>query len=205
MDQRTDEWLRQRAGKFTGSRFGDLMARTKTGPSASRNELITTLAIERILGDCLPTYSNAAMQRGVELEPMARAAYEAHIGDLIEECAWVPHPRLPNVGVSPDGLVGANGLVELKCPANPAKHLAAIQRDEHAQEYSWQLQGQLWVTGRDWVDAVSFDPRFPEPLRLHATRVERDEAAIKALIKECVAADAEVEAIVADLRKRMPA
>lgn len=199
MEQRTEQWLAERAGKFTGSRFSDLMARTKTGPSASRANLIVTLAIERINGTCVETFTNSAMQRGIELEAEARSAYETHIGELVDEVAFVPHPTLKFVGVSPDGLVGSDGLVEIKCPASQHKHLAALRSGEHAQEYRWQIQGQLWVTGRTWCDAVSYDPRFPEGLRLAVTRVTRDEPSISELEAACTAAGIEVSGMVNEL------
>lgn len=199
MSQRDEAWFALRAGKFTGSRFSDLMAVTKNGPSASRRNLLATLAVERLTGTCVETYSNAAMERGVALEEQARQAYEAHIGELCVEADFIAHPTLPNVGISPDGLVGDDGLVELKCPMSMAKHLDALRSGAHAEEYRWQLQGQLWVTGRAWVDAVSYDPRFPEGLRLAIKRVERDEAAIEKLESACIEADAEVAAMVAEL------
>lgn len=201
--QGAPEWFAVRAGRFTGSRFADLMARTKSGPSASRANLLATLAVERITGMCVDTYSNAAMQRGTELEPVARAAYEAHIGDLVQEVAWVPHPDLDYVGISPDALVGDDGLAEFKCPSSMAKHLDALRSGSHAVEYRWQLQGQLWVTGRQWVDAVSFDPRWPEGLQLAITRVERDELAIDELRAECSKAEQELQRIVDELRERL--
>lgn len=201
MDQRTEAWLALRAGKFTGSRFADLMARTKTGPAASRANLIAALAVERITRCCVPTYTNAAMQRGVDLEPEARSAYEAHAGVLVEEIAFIEHPTLPNVGVSPDGLVDDDGMVEIKCPDAMAKHLAAIRTGSHATEYRWQLQGQLWVAQRQWVDAVSYDPRYPEHLRLAVVRVEADPKAHAELETAVKDAEIEVEAIVKELTK----
>ena len=201
MSQRTPEWFALRCGRFTGSRFADLMAKTKTGPSASRRNLLAQLAVERLTGQCVEGYSNAAMERGVELEEAARQAYEAHIGQMTVEVDFIPHPTLAFVGISPDALVGDDGLAEFKCPASMAKHLDALRTGAHAEEYRWQLQGQLWVTGRVWVDAVSFDPRFPEHLRLAVKRVERDEAAIKELEAACIEADAEVAAMVAELQQ----
>lgn len=198
-DQRSPEWFAMRAGKFTGSRFSDLMAVTKSGPSTSRANLIATLAVERITGTCVETYSNGAMQRGIELEADARSAYETHSGDLVDEVAFVQHPTLPFVGVSPDGLVGTDGLVEIKCPSAMAKHLSALRYGGHAAEYHWQLQGQLWVTGRKWVDAVSYDPRWPEHLQVAVVRIERDEDDIKKLEAACIAADAEVSSLVKEL------
>lgn len=199
MEQGDATWLALRAGKFTGSRFADLMATTKTGPSASRANLLTTLALERLTGEPEETYQNEAMRRGTELEPLARGAYEAKTGELVEEVAFVVHPSLPYCGVSPDGLLGDDGLLEIKCPASQAKHLAALRSGAHATEYRWQVQGQLWVTGRAWCDVVSYDPRFPEGLNLAIVRVPRDDVAIKALELACVAAHEEVESIVTEL------
>lgn len=193
------DWLAQRAGKFTGSRFGQLMARTKSGPSTSRANLLATLAVERITGQCVETYSNAAMKRGTELEPLARAAYEAHVGTLVEEVGFIQHPDEPMVGASPDGLIGSDGVLEAKCPDAMAKHLDALRTGAHAQEYRWQLQGLLWVTDRAYVDMVSFDPRWPEGLQLAITRVPRDEVAIDELRVECIKAEIELQAIVAEL------
>lgn len=199
--QGSPEWFALRAGKFSGSRFADLMARTKSGPSASRANLITQLAIERITGQCAETYQNAAMQRGTELEPEARAAYEVHTGALVEEIAWVPHPRYEFVGVSPDGFVGDVGMVEIKCPSAMAKHVDALRSGAHATEYKWQLQGQLWVCGREWVDCVSYDPRFPEGLQLAITRVYGDEKSQNELVEACLAADMEVCELVEELTR----
>ena len=201
MSQRSPEWFAQRAGKFTGSRFSDLMAQTKTGPGASRKNLLATLAVERLTGQCVETYSNAAMERGTALEEEARQAYEAYTGELCVEVDFIPHPTLPYVGVSPDGLCGATGLVELKVPMSMAKHLDALRSGAHAAEYHWQLQGQLWVCQREWVDATSYDPRFPPELRLAIKRVPRDDVAIKRLETECIAAEAEVCAIVEELNQ----
>jgi len=201
MEQGGIEWLALRAGKFTGSRFADLMATTRSGPSASRANLIVTLALEILTGEPEQTYQNDAMRRGTELEPFARGAYEAHTGELVERVAFVQHPAMPYVGVSPDGLLGNDGLIEIKCPASQAKHLAALRDGSHAAEYRWQIQGQLWVTDRQWCDAVSYDPRFPDGLQLAIHRVQRDEKAIKELQDACVAAHAEVQIIVEELRQ----
>lgn len=197
--QDTEQWMRDRAGKFTASRASDLMAKTRSGPSASRGALLTLLAVERLTGQCVPTYSNGAMQRGVELEGEARDAYAFARLAVVEEAGFIACPVSPNTGCSPDGLIGDVGLLEIKCPANMAKHLDALRTGDHAREYRWQLQHQLMVTGRQWVDAVSYDPRFPERLQLAVTRVHRDEAAIAELRAEIARADAEVAAIVAEL------
>lgn len=200
--QETAEWLAQRAGKFTASRASDLMARTKTGPSASRANLIALLAVERLTGQCVETYQNGAMQRGIELEGEARDMFGFDTGVAVEECGFVSHPTLPNTGCSPDGLIGDCGLLEIKCPASMQKHLEALRTGAHADEYRWQLVHQLLTTGRDWVDMVSYDPRFPDGLKLAVRRVTvaqcRDK--LSELEAEIVKADAEVNAVVAELK-----
>lgn len=200
MEQGSPEWHAVRCGKFTGSRFADLMATTRSGSAASRANLITTIALERITGAAEPTYENDAMRRGRELEPLARGAYEAHTGALVELVAFTVHPKHPFIGVSPDGLVDAKGLAEFKCPASSARHLAALRTNAHATEYRWQIQGQIWVEERDWCDAVSYHPMFPSWAQLAICRVERDDKAIAELEAACLAAEAEVQDIVNELQ-----
>ena len=203
--QETEGWMQDRAGKFTASRSGDLMAKTRTGPSASRVNLLALLAVERITGQCVETYQNAAMARGSELEGEARDAYSLESGLAIQECGFVQHPTMPYVGCSPDGLIGDSGLIEIKCPASMQKHLESLRNGAHAQEYRWQLQHQLMVTGREWVRAISYDPRFPDGLQIAEVLVERDESAIKELLEEIRKAEVEVSAIVAELVERRKA
>ena len=197
--QESADWMTQRAGNFTASRAADLMAKTRSGPSASRANLLALLAVERLTGQCVQTYQNGAMARGIELEAEARDAYSFERGVAVTECGYVASPDIARCGCSPDGLLGDDGLVEIKCPASMQKHLDALRTGAHAVEYRWQLQHQLMVTGRAWVDAVSFDPRFPDGLQLASARVRRDETAIEELRKEIETAGAEVEAMVAEL------
>lgn len=198
--QGDDRWFSNRCGKFTASRFADLMARTKSGPSTSRANLIVRLALERVTGKPVETYSNAAMQRGLDLEPEAIRAYEDARMVAVERVDYVPHRYFDYVGCSPDSLVGDAGLLEVKCPSAEAKHYEALRYHSHAQEYRWQLQGQLWVTNREWVDAVSYDPRFPPGCQLAIFTVTRDEAAIASLEAACIEANKEVEEHVEWLR-----
>jgi predicted phage-related endonuclease len=195
--QGTESWLRIRHGRFTASRASDLMAKTKSGPSTSRANLIALLACERLTETPMETYQNDAMRRGLELEAEARDMYSFTRGVVVEECGFIPLE--PNAGCSPDGLVGEDGLVELKCPSAMAKHVSALRSGDHAQEYRWQLQHQLMTTGRKWVDAASYDPRFPEGLQLAVVRVYRDESAIAELAAEIAKAEIEVQALVAEL------
>lgn len=203
MEQRSSEWYDARRGKLTGSAFSDVMNILKDGkPGASRRELVTRLALERLTGQTIDGFQNEAMRRGIELEPEARAAFEAETGEIVDEVGFIDHPVLPYVGVSPDGLIGNDGMVEFKCPYSMAKHLDALRSSDHAKEYRWQLQGQLWVAHRKWVKAVSYDPRFPEHLRLAICHVERDEKAIGQLADECQKANAEIEQVVTQLQQK---
>lgn len=197
--QGSPEWLAARAGVFTASTFADLMATTRSGPSTSRARLITKLAIERITGQAQTTFVNDAMRRGTELEPFARAAYEAETGVLVQTVGLAIHDAFSFVGASVDGLVGDDGLVEFKCPDNQDKHVQALRDGAHAEEYAWQIQGQLWVTGRAWCDVVSFDPRFPDGLQLAITRVARNNDALDRLEAAAIRANAEADALVAEL------
>ena len=190
MDQRTDEWFTARLGKVTASRIADVMAKTKTGPSASRTNYMAELIVERLTGQKGDSYQNAAMMWGTNTEPLARAAYEAHRGVLVEETGFVPHPSNMMTGASPDGLVDADGLVEIKCP-NTATHIDTLMSDDAPPKYFAQMQWQMACTGRAWCDFVSFDPRMPEEMQLFVTRVERDdtwiimaEEAVQAFLSE---------------------
>lgn len=198
--QEADAWRLARVGCFTASRAGDLMAQGRSGPSASRGALLALLAVERITGLPVETYSNAAMQRGVELEAEARDAYSFQTGAIVDDSGFIDHPAIEWCGCSPDGMVGDLGLVEIKCPANMAKHVDALLRGAHATEYHWQLHHQLMVTGRQWVDAVSYDPRFPADLQIAIKRVYRSAEAIASLERAIADAEAEVCAIVESLQ-----
>lgn len=204
MQQLSEEWFAARAGKFSASRSKALMAKTRSGPSASRKNLIVQLAVERLTGTIEDGFSNAAMQRGIDLEPEARDAYIFETGNAVEEVAFVSHPDLDFCSASPDGFVGDDGLVEIKCPSAMAKHMAALTDGAHAKEYHWQLHHQLFVTGRDWVDAVSYDPRFPEGLQLAIKRVLRDAEAIEELKVEIIKGNAEVDALVDQMKAMRP-
>src|SRR5574343_1507472 len=193
-EQRSDEWHALRNGRITGTAFSDVMNFTAKGEAgAGRKSLITRLAVERITGRPYETYQNAAMRRGIELEPEARTAYECHTGKLVDQVAFVVHPKHSFIGVSPDGLLGSDGMCEIKCPDSPHKHLSALLKGDHAVEYKWQILGQMWVCERDWNDAVSYDPLFPEHLRMAINRVKRDDAAIAEMEAQCLAVETEVQ------------
>lgn len=185
MEQRTAEWHEARLGKATASRIADIVAKTKTGYSTSRANYMAELICERLTGMQGASYSNAAMAWGVETEPMARAAYEGAVGSLVLETGFVPHASITMAGASPDGLVGDDGLVEIKCPMT-ATHIDTLLGQSVPGKYVTQMQWQMACTGREWCDFVSFDPRMPENMRLFVKRVERDETIISTLETEVI-------------------
>jgi putative phage-type endonuclease len=183
IEQGSPEWKSLRCGKVTASRVADVVAKTKTGYSASRANYLAQLIAERLTGTPAETYTNAAMQHGTETEPEARAAYEFYQGVTVEQIAFVPHPKIDQAGASPDGLVNADGLVEIKCP-NTATHLETLLGQAVPGKYDTQIQFQLACTGRKWCDFVSYDPRMPEHMRLFIKRVARDDKRINELETE---------------------
>jgi len=195
MKQGDDQWFAARLGKATASRVADIIAKTKSGPSASRQAYAVQLALERITGQREEGFKSAAMQRGTELEAEARAMYEMRTGVLVTEVGFVPHHIVEMSGASPDGMVGSDGLLEIKCP-DSKQHLEYLQLATAPAKYRPQVQWQMACTGRQWCDFASYDPRFPERLRLHVVRVPRDDAYIAELEAEVEVFLAEVAAIV---------
>jgi putative phage-type endonuclease len=185
MDQGTEEWFTIRIGKVTASRVADVIAKTKTGYSATRDNYMAQLVCERLTGQKGESFSNAAMQHGTDTEPLARAAYEAHQDILVDEVGFVPHPSIIMAGASPDGLVGADGLLEIKCP-NTATHIETLLSQSVPSKYNTQMQFQMACTGRQWCDFVSFDNRLPNELQLFVKRVPRDNEFIKQMEDEVV-------------------
>jgi len=192
MDQGTEEWFTIRIGKVTASRVADVIAKTKTGYSASRDNYMAQLVCERLTGQKGESFTNAAMQHGTETEPLARAAYEALKDVLVDEVGFVPHPTIEMAGASPDGMVGDDGLIEIKCP-NTATHIDTLLSQTVPGKYNTQMQFQMACTGRKWCDFVSFDNRLPEELQLFVTRVPRDEVFIRLIEAEIVQFLAELD------------
>lgn len=184
--QGSDEWKALRLGKVTASRVSDVVAKTKTGYGAGRANYAAQLIAERLTGTVAESYTNAAMQHGTETEPEARSAYEFYQGVTVKEVAFVPHPQIDQAGCSPDGLVGDDGLVEIKCP-NTATHLETLLGQAVPSKYDVQMQFQMACTGRAWCDFVSYDPRMPENMRLFIKRVARDDKRISELESEVAA------------------
>lgn len=185
IEQGSPEWFAQRLGKVTASRVADVIAKTKTGYSASRENYMAQLICERLTNTKGESFTNSAMQWGTETEPLARAAYEALKDVLVDEVGFVSHPTIEMAGASPDGFVGDSGLLEIKCP-NTATHIDTLLSEIVPTKYITQMQWQMVCTGRHWCDFVSFDPRLPAELQLFVKRVECDPVYGAMLEKEVI-------------------
>ena len=200
-EQRSDDWFASRAGKVTASALYKVMARTKTGYGADRANYHAQLVAERLTGKAQDSFSNPAMRWGVEQEDNARDAYVARIGDDVVQIGFVDHPTIEMTGASPDGLIGFDGLVEIKCP-NTATHIATLTGAAIDPKYLLQMQWQMACTSRDWCDFVSYDPRLPVEMQLFVQRVERDDDMIAKVSKEVELFLKEVEDVVLTLRAK---
>lgn len=196
--QGSESWFAQRLGKVTASRLADVVAKTKTGESASRATYRAEIVAERLTGKQAASFSNAAMQWGTETEPMARAAYEAERGLFVLETGMVTHPTISMSGASPDGLIGSNGLIEIKCP-DTKTHIETLLSRKAPSKYIPQMQWQMACTDRAWCDFASFDPRLPSDLQLFVIRVDRDEKLISEYESEVVRFLGEVDEILDQL------
>jgi predicted phage-related endonuclease len=197
--QGSPEWFAERAGKFTGSRFADVLARSKsTGKHLKAyDDLIEQIAAERITLDYEDGVQAKALKWGHEVEPFARNAYEVETGLIVQQVGFIIHPKYDFAGASPDGLVGMDGGIEIKCPISKTVHLARF-RNGMEEDHMPQVQGAMWVTGRKWWDFISYDPRPKGPyehLRLYRQRVMRDQAFIDHLEREVIVAEARVREI----------
>lgn len=196
--QGSPEWLHARLGKVTASRVADIVARTKTGYSASRATYRAQLVCERLTGLPQDSFSNAAMDWGREQEANARAAYEFETSRTVDLVGFVQHPSYAMAGASPDGLIGEDGLIEIKCPQT-STHIETLLGKAVPGKYVAQMQWQMACTGRAWCDFVSYDPRLPGHLQLAIYRMERDEAHIEDLNRAVGEFLAEVESILMQL------
>lgn len=191
VEQGSLEWRKLRAGKVTASRIADVMTRTKSGYGAGRENYLAELVIERF-GVINDGFTNAAMQWGTDNEPFAREQYELESGALVEQIAFIDHPTIIMSGASPDGLVGADGLIEIKCP-NSATHFNYLLDGVVPDKYKPQMAWQMACTGAKWCDFVSYDNRVPEGLQYFQVRYMRNEDYILMLEKEVKAFLIEVD------------
>ena len=182
MEQRSPEWFHARLGNVGASRVADVMAKTKSGYSASRKNYMGELICQRLTGESPEKFTSAAMERGTELEPKARAFYEMAFSPVVE-CGFIMHPTIKHFGASPDGLVGDDGLIEIKCP-NTMTHIDFLMDKKPDNRYILQMQTQMACTGRQWCDFVSFDDRLPVELQFSHVRIMRDDSLIADIEKE---------------------
>ena len=201
MEQQTNEWFTARLGKVTASRVADVIAKTKTGYSASRDNYMAQLICERLTGQKGESFTNAAMEWGTQTEPLARSAYENKRSLLVKEVGFINHPRIEMSGASPDGLVADDGLVEIKCP-NTATHIDTLLSQKVPTKYITQMQWQMLCCQRKWCDFVSFDNRLPEHLQLFVQEVEFDPEYAAMLEKEVVLFLTELDNKVAKLKEK---
>ena len=202
MIQGSEEWHKARLGKVTASRVADVMAKTKSGPAAARKNYMAELLCQRLTGQPQDSFTNAAMQRGTELEPIARSWYEVERGGEVAEVGLIDHPEIAAFAASPDGLVGDDGMVEIKCP-NTATHIATLESERIDGKYQWQMLAQMACTGRQWCDFVSYDDRLPAPLDGFVIRFERDENRIDEMLSGICEFLAELDEMEKRLRARM--
>lgn len=192
-EQGSPEWLAERVGHCTASRFANVLEVTKKGTeSAKRRNYRVDVLVERLTGRPTEHYVSDAMQAGIENEALARMAYEAATGAMVEQVGFLHHPTIKWVGGSPDGLVGTDGGVEFKCP-QPAEHIRILLTKD-ISAYLPQIHGLMWIKGRQYWDFVSFNPLFPEGLQLYIQRVDRDENFIAELAGNVLKFLAEVDA-----------
>lgn len=201
MEQGTEEWLLARCGSLGASQINEALATTKEGWGASRESLKNRIIAERLTGVPVETFTNAAMQWGKDNEDAARKAYEAHTGSFVDEMGIAYHPVLKYTHASPDGLVGDDGLIEIKCP-NTTTHIETLRSQKAPSKYMKQMLWQMRCIDRQWCDFVSFDPRLPEHLRLFVVRVERDDEAIAEIEKQVAEFLGEVERDIEELNRR---
>lgn len=196
--QGSQEWLSARAGSIGASQIADALATTKSGWGASRANIHARMVTERITGKPVKTFVSGAMQRGTELEPEARNAYSFLQGHDVVEVGMVPHPRIAKSHCSPDGLIGQDGLVELKCCEAP-RHIELLRGSPPEDRYIKQCLWQMACTERQWCDLAYYNPDFPVEMQLHVFRIDRDDAAIAELEAGIAEFLNEVSATVADL------
>jgi hypothetical protein len=210
VEQRGEAWRALRLGKVTGSRAKAMLSKIQKGEAAGRRDLRMLLITERLTQQSQESdYVNADMIWGTEHEVEALACYEALTGSLVSLVGFVEHDDLP-VGTSPDGFVGDDGILSLKCPRS-ANHWSYLRDGVEPGEHVAQNTHELWLTGRAWLDFVSYDPRFPISLQLFCVRVTRTaeqldayDSALRAFLAEC---DTELQAVktMADLRGQLTA
>ncbi len=195
--QRSDDWYAERCGKVTASRVKDLNAKPSKGKAL--NALGLTILAERLTGVQKETPTNFYMQWGIDNEPHAIAAYENETGFFVNGTGLIDHPFIEMFGASPDGLVGENGQIEVKCP-DTTTHLNTLLTKEVPEEHVPQITSQLACTRREWCDFVSYDPRLEPELQIIIIRVFAKDLNIEGLERDVRAFNRAIEEAKASLK-----
>jgi putative phage-type endonuclease len=201
IEQGTDEWLQQRLGKVTASKIADVMMKPTT---AGYSNYLAQLVCERLTGIPTETFTSAAMQHGTDTEPRARAFYEMDTGFSVEQVGFIDHPTISRTGASPDGTIGVDGLVEIKCP-QPATHIKTLTGAAIARNYNLQMHWQMACTGREWCDFVSFCPSLPPEMQMSRQRVERNSDLVLEISMAVESFVADIDALCSKLSTDYPA
>lgn len=194
--QRSEDWHADRCGKVTASRIKDVDAKPKAGKA--HNALTLTILTERLTGVQEESFTNSAMQWGIDQEPYAIAAYENETGNFVIGTGLIDHPAIKMSGASPDGLVDQDGQLEVKCPSSQT-HLNTILTQEVPSEYVPQITWQLACTRRKWCDFVSYDPRLPEHLQLVVIRVNAEDLDIAGIEQSVIKFNQKIDQIIYEL------
>lgn len=182
IEQGSKEWLEQRYGNASASRIKDIIAKTKSGYSASRENYLTELVLERF-GVFAEKFTSKSMEWGIEQEPFARSAFELKNSIMVQECGYILHPTIKHSGASPDGLIDDDGVLEIKCP-DTKTHFEYILAGIAPAQYVPQMAWQLACTGRKFAKFVSYDPRAPKGLDYFEFTYYRDDEYIAMLESE---------------------
>lgn len=199
--QGTQAWLEMRLGKATGSNMSRLRAKTKTGWGASRASYASELVLERLTGKPTQIFQTQAMKDGTEREPLARNEYNFIKSVDVQEVAFIHHPRISMAGSSPDGLVGDDGCIEIKCK-QPAGHLETLLTDKIDDGHIQQVQWLMACSGRKWCDYIGFNPDFPPEMQLFIKRIERDDKLIAEMESDVQSFLSEIDAKVELLKSK---
>jgi putative phage-type endonuclease len=204
-EQGSGAWLAARAGRITASRVAEVLAYAKKGgETQKRADYRIELVSERLSGLATEKYVTFAMKEGTRLEPQARTEYELATDVLCDQVGFAIHPAMDFSGASPDGLVGKDGGVEIKCPTRTT-HIEYLMAGIVPPEYEPQMVWNMVCCERMWWDFVSYCPDFPEPLNMFTIRLHRDEARIDVIDAEVRKFNAEVETTIQQLQEEIHA
>jgi putative phage-type endonuclease len=200
-EQGTDAWKIEKLGHVSAGSVSDILSKGRGGESKMRDSYKWRIVTERLTGLIQESFSNDAMVWGVETEAEARMTYEMIFGVTVDQTGFVKHPTLKWVGASPDGMIGTDGLIEIKCP-HTKTHLQTMKSEEVPKVYIPQMQMQMWTMNRQWCDFVSYDPRLPHNLQFFCKRVKRDDEYISIMEKEVLQFLDEVEVELLTLKNK---